>query len=96
MAQEALVGVVPRTQAIGVGMELREYRIELAQAHDGRTRRHNRAGVARRFQLAGATDSLVKQRQFVRRNGSTGGRIWTDNRRARDRDAPELKLASGV
>jgi hypothetical protein len=96
MAQQALVGIVPGTQAIGVGMELREYRIELAQAHDGRTRRHIRAGVAGRFQLAGAIDAFVKQRQLVGRYGGAGRRVRADNRRMRDLDAPILKIAGGV
>src|SRR5713101_4879596 len=46
MAQEALVGIVARAQAVGIGVELREYRIELAQAHDWRAVRYIRARIA--------------------------------------------------
>src|SRR5262249_25525585 len=69
MAQQALVGIVPGTEAIGVGVELREYRIELAEPGDGRTLRYIRASVARRLQLAGANDSFVEGRKLVGRNG---------------------------
>src|ERR1700724_2288994 len=34
MAQQALLGIVPGTQAVGVGMELRKDRIELAEPGD--------------------------------------------------------------
>src|SRR5258707_1189817 len=34
MAHKALVGIVARAKAVGIGVELREYRIEFAQPHD--------------------------------------------------------------
>ncbi len=46
VAKEALVSIVMRTKPIGVGVELREYRIKFAHAHDRRTVRHIRAGIA--------------------------------------------------
>src|SRR6266849_10173144 len=34
VTDEALIGIVTRAQPVGISVELREYRIELAQSHD--------------------------------------------------------------
>jgi hypothetical protein len=96
MAQEALVGIVARAQTVGIGVELREYRIELPQPCDRRAVRYVCACIARRFQLAGAIDSFVEGRQFVGLNGGAGRRVWADDRRMRDLDTPILEIAGGI
>ena len=82
LLQQALVAIVSGTQAVGVGVELREDRIELAKSGDGRTLRHIRAGIAGRFQLAGATDAFIEQGQLIGSNGGAGRRVWADDRDA--------------
>ncbi len=77
-------------------MELREYRIELAQPHDRRAVRNIRARIACRFQLAGAIDAFVEGRQLIGRNGGAGGRVRADDRRMRNRNTPILKVAGGI
>jgi hypothetical protein len=47
VARETLVGVVPRSQAIGIGVKLRKHGIELAQSRDRRTIGNIGAVVAR-------------------------------------------------
>src|SRR5262249_36675549 len=40
MASEALIGIVPRAQPVGIGVELRKCRVELTQAGDRCALRH--------------------------------------------------------
>src|SRR5258708_4104621 len=96
MANEALVGIVARTETVGIGVELRENRVKLAQPHDRRTLRYIRAGVARRLQLAGAVDAFIEGRELIGRNGGAGRWVRADDRRMRNRDTPILKVAGGV
>src|SRR6266853_3062747 len=96
MANEALVGIVTRAEAVGIGVELRENRVKLAQPHDWRTLRYIRAGVARRLQLAGAVDAFVEGRQLIGRDGGAGRWVRADNRRMRNLTTPILKVTGGV
>src|SRR5258707_14954797 len=96
MANKALVGIVARAQAVGIGMELREYRIELAQADNRRAIRHICARIACRFQLAGAIDTFVEGRELIGRNGGAGGWVRADDRRMWNRNTPILKVAGGI
>jgi len=96
MANEALVGIVTRAEAVGIGVELRENRVKLAQPHDWRTLRYIRAGVARRLQLAGAVDAFIEGRQLIGRNGGAGRWVRADDRRMRNRDTSILQIACGI
>ena len=77
-------------------MELRKYRIDLAQARDRRAIRHIRAGIAGRFQLPGAIDAFEERRLLIRADRSAGRRMRTDQRRMRNRDATVLQVTCGI
>jgi hypothetical protein len=47
MAQQALIGVVTGAQSVRIGVELREYRVKLAEPGDRRAVWNIRAGIAR-------------------------------------------------
>jgi hypothetical protein len=96
VAQEALVGVVTRAEAVGVGMELRKYGIELAHSRDRRAVRHVGAGIAGRFQLPRAFDAFEKRRLLIGIDGSAGRRMRADQRRMWNLDAAVLQVARGI
>src|SRR5260370_27973794 len=53
VAGKALIGVVPRAQTVGIGVELGEHRVEFAQTGDRLAVRHIGTGVEVGLELAG-------------------------------------------
>ena len=76
MTQKALVGIVPRAEAIGIGVELGEEGVQLSLAYYRRSHRHIGAGVAGRFQLSRSVDPLQKGCQFIGVDRGTCRRVW--------------------
>src|SRR5713101_140517 len=84
VAGKALIGVVPRAQAVGIGVELGEHRVELAQTSDRRTVGHVGTGVAGGLELAGAQDTLDEGCQLVVVDCGARGWVRADQRWMRD------------
>ena len=78
MAGKALIGIVPRSQAVGVGMELGKHRIEFSQSCNGRAIGHIGAVVASGLQLSSAQDAFEKGCEFIVVDGGVGGWVGAD------------------
>src|SRR5882757_6700611 len=85
-----------RTQAVGVGMKLREHRVEFAQSDHRRTIGNVGAVVAGRLKLAGSLNSFQERRQFVSIDGGASGGVLADYGRMGNRNSLLLETASGV
>jgi hypothetical protein len=96
VANKALIGIVPRSQAIGIGVELRKHGIKFAHSRNRRSIRHIGALIAGGLQLSGADNSFFKRSQFILiHRGSVGG-IAADERRVGNGNALLLKSTPGV
>src|SRR5580692_2214459 len=96
MANKALIGIVPCTQTIGIGVRLREHGIEFAHSRDRRSIRHVGALITRGLELPGANNSFFKRCQLVLIYcGSIGG-VTADQWRVRNGNALLLQSTPGV
>jgi len=82
ITDEALIGIVPRPVAIGIGADLRKQRIQLSRK--GRTIRDVITAVAGGLQLSGARNAFLKRLALTLVDGCACGRVRTDQRRMRD------------
>src|SRR5215831_8751174 len=87
MAGEALIGVVAGAQSIGIGVQLREGRIELAEARDRRALRHIGTNVTGGLQLPGAQHAFQERSQLIGIDRCSRRRILADDRRMWNGDA---------
>src|SRR5262249_30713329 len=65
VTQKALLGVVPGSKAVGIGVELWKGRIEFAHAHNQASVREIGACIAGRLQLPRSEDALGEGNLFV-------------------------------
>lgn len=97
VTQQALIGVVPGTEPIGIGVKLRECRIDFAESDHERAILDVGACVAGRLQLSGAQDPLLEGSQFIDLNrGAVGGIPAYDGRLRRLSAAETGALYSGL
>jgi hypothetical protein len=98
---KTLIGIVTRTQSVGIGGELREQRVEFFQAvdwifHCGRAVGHHRAIVTGRFKLSGAQNAFDERSFLVVGDFGAGRRMIADEWWRRNLDALGLKPAARV
>src|SRR5579885_2753452 len=96
MTGEALVGVVARTEAVRIRVELREERINLAESGHRGAVSYVGALVTGRFELTGSENAFEERGQFVVVNRCAGGRIRADDWRMRDRNSLIFEAATRV